>query len=84
MTHDGKNGTVITKVTKVSFNEKFSIQVKGKQPKDFKKSKIFYLISWTFRQNKFRKKNFLSKMKISLIFFKEKKSLKIMNKYFVT
>ena len=33
------------KVTKVSFNEKFSIQVKGKQPKDFKKSKIFYLIS---------------------------------------
>ena len=45
MTHDGKNGTVITKVTKVSFNEKFSIQVKGKQPKDFKKSKIFYLIS---------------------------------------
>ena len=28
-----------TKVTKVSCNEKFSVQVKGKQPKDFKKFK---------------------------------------------
>ena len=32
---------IMSKVTKVSFNEKFSIQVKGKQPKDFKKLKKF-------------------------------------------
>jgi len=35
----------VIKVTKVSCNEKFSVQVKGKQPKDFKKLKKFYLIS---------------------------------------
>ena len=33
------------KVTKVSCNEKFSVQVKGKQPKDFKKLKKIYFIS---------------------------------------
>ena len=65
-----------SKVTKVSCNEKFSVQVKCKQPKDFQKSKKFYLISWTFRQNKFWKKNFLSEMKISLIFLKKKNHLK--------
>ena len=40
-----------SKVTKVSCNEKFSVQVKGKQPKDFKKSEFFYLISWTLKKN---------------------------------
>ena len=70
-------------VETVSLYKKISVQNIHKQPKDFKNLIFFIRFVELSDKNKFWKRN-PKYNEIIIIFFKEKKSVKSMNKYFVT